>query len=204
MAVKYLKILTRSRLKPGRERAFLIMISQKALAKKIQSIGFSCTLCGSCCRCSEIDTGLVMVSADEVRALMSLTGLSWDEVAFPYPELIDDGRGGRYTLGWCVRYDRGACRFLVKGRCAVYKARPWICRTYPFMLDSDRLLVSECGGLGQVITGSDALRIAQDLIARKKAEDEEAERMQRVLRENPLPAGSSVVIDSEGVKQNCG
>lgn len=43
--------------------------------------------------------------------------------------------------------------------------------------------------------------MANDLILRKKAEEDEAEQIKKVLLHKPLPAGSFVVIDSEGVKE---
>ncbi len=176
------------------------MVSAGVLAEKIRSTGFKCISCGSCCRSDAEDPGHVMVSSDEVRAIMAATGLSWGEIAVPYPEMIEDGHGGRYTLGWCVRRAGDICRFLVQGRCSIYASRPWICRTYPFMLDGEDLIVSACNGLGKRVTSSDALQIAENLLRRKTAEGEEARRVRKVLLKNPLPAGSFVVVDSEGMK----
>jgi len=176
------------------------MISPVILAARIRKIGFSCTSCGSCCRGDETDPGHVMVSCDEVRAIMAATGLSWDGAAQPYPEVLGDRAGGRYTLGWCVRQEGGTCRFLRQGRCGVYAARPWICRTYPFMLDGDDLVVSACEGLGRPVSCEAALQIAHDLVLRRTAEEGEAARVRRVLATTPRPAGSFIVIDSEGMK----
>jgi hypothetical protein len=176
------------------------MISPDVLAARIRKIGFSCTACGTCCRTDATDPGYVMVSCGEVRAIMAATGLPWDRIVEPYPEALDDGDGRRYTLGWCVRRDGTACRFLEAGRCSVYADRPWICRTYPFMLDGDELTVSACEGLGRPVSFAAALQIAHDLILRRAAEEEDAARIKTVLATAPRPAGPFIVIDSEGMK----
>lgn len=176
------------------------MISPDDLAEQIRSTGFSCTGCGNCCRCSDADPGHVMVTCDEIRAIMALTGLSWGAVAAPYPESIPAGNGSRYTLGWCLQRDGDACRFLADGRCSIYASRPWICRTYPFMLDHDRLAVSECNGVGLQIAPGVARQTARDLILRQKAEIEDELQIRHILRKNLIPGGSFVVVDSEGMK----
>lgn len=176
------------------------MISPDDLAHRIRSMGFACTSCGACCRGSGDDSGLVLATPREVRAVMEATGLAWEEVAMPYPEMIDGPSGARYTLGWCILHEGSACRFIRAGKCSVYFSRPWICRTYPFMLDGDDLLVSDCPGIGGDMTEEEADSLARDLIARKEAEEEEAGGVRDVLRTTPLPHGRTAVIDSEGVK----
>jgi len=176
------------------------MISHEILVKKVQVIGFSCNGCGACCQCTEADSGLVMVSCEEVHAIIAATNLSWDEIAMPYPDLILDGSGGGFTLGWCLRQKNGACRFLENGRCTIYQSRPWICRTYPFMLDGDELVVSDCPGLKQPVSDDEARLMAEDLLRRHSVEEREAVLVHQVLARERLPAGSFVVIDSEGMR----
>jgi len=176
------------------------MISPDSLALQVKSAGFSCTRCGCCCQCPDEGSGLVMVFPAEVRAIVSATGLSWEDVAEPYPETILDASGGRYTLGWCLKRTGGACWFLDGNRCTINKHRPWICRTYPFMLDVDKLVISECDGLKQPIGEEGALRIATNLIRRREAEEEEAARIRAVLAGMSIPSGSFAVIDSDGIK----
>ncbi len=176
------------------------MNNTSELAERIRSAGFACTSCGACCQCSGGDDWVVHLTPPEIRSIMALTGLGWDEVAVPYPETLEGGPGTRYTLGWSLKMTNGRCRFLVNGRCAVYDARPWICRTYPFMLDAERLVISECGGTGSPLPESAALQIARDLIARQSAEEEEGRRIRKILQEEPIPKGRFCVIDSEGVK----
>ena len=175
-------------------------MTHHTLALQISSIGFSCTGCGNCCRRSESDSGLVMVTCREIRGIMDATGLSWNEIAMPYPEIVENGNGDRFAIGWCLRHNGDACRFLSAGRCAIYGSRPWICRTYPFMLDGDSLVVSECEGTGRTISAEDARTIAADLISRRIAEEEEALRVRDVLEKNTVTFGSRTVVDSEGVK----
>ncbi len=176
------------------------MISPDLLAKRIRSTGFSCTRCAGCCRCTDTDSGLVLVFPGEVRAIIDKTGLSWEEIAEPYPEKVRDMNGGSFALCWCLKRTGDACRFLYGGKCTIYESRPWICHTYPFMLDGDELKVSECDGLGQPVSEAEAHRIAGDLIRRRQAEDEEASLIRAVLAKKRVPAGSFAVVDSDGVE----
>jgi len=170
------------------------------LAGKIRSIGFRCTQCGTCCRCGETDSNLVMVFPDEIRSIISAYGRPWDSVAQPYPETIDHQNGARYTLGWCLCRENDHCHFLKENLCAIYGQRPWICRTYPFFLDGNDLGISQCGGLGQVISEQDATMIAFNLLQRRRVEDEEEQKVRQVLQHIQIPIGAGVVIDSEGVR----
>jgi len=176
------------------------MTSPDSLAGQVRSIGFVCTGCGRCCGQTEEDSGLVMVSCAEIRAIMAATGLPWEEIAEPYPATVDDGKGSVFALGWCLRQEKDACRFFSGGRCRIYTSRPWICRTYPFMLDGDTLVVSACEGRGSPIDERAAQGIASDLLCRRSAEEQEAYGVQAVLLRNRVPAGPGIVVDSEGVK----
>ncbi|KQC03351.1 MAG: hypothetical protein APR53_01230 [Methanoculleus sp. SDB] len=170
------------------------------LADDIVRIGFRCIGCGTCCRREEPDSNLVMAGAPEIRRILQATGSSWDDVALPYPEYIDGPERSRITFGWCLRQTGDTCAFLRNGRCRIYGVRPWICRTFPFMLGDDGLLVSECPGIGGVIGAEAAFALACDLIARKHAEDEEHQQVALRYGRAEVPPGMSVVIDSEGVK----
>lgn len=176
------------------------MISQKALADKIKSIGFGCFRCGACCRCVSHESNLVMVSPDEVRAVISASGLAWDTIAEPYPEVIVGNLSARYTLGWCLRRENDRCQFLMEKQCTIYPNRPWICRTYPFVLDGDDLAVSACEGLGQAISDQEACNLAYNLLQRRRAEEEEERQVQKVLQHASIPTGKLVVIDTDGVR----
>jgi Fe-S-cluster containining protein len=126
--------------------------------------------------------------------------MAGDNVVEPYPEIINNPGGSRYTLGWSLRREDGNCRFLVKGLCSIYANRPWICRTYPFMLDGDNLVVSECESLGWVISEQEANLIARTLLECRCAEEEEERRVQKVLQKSKIPPCAFVVIDSEGMR----
>ncbi len=170
------------------------------LAERITSIGFRCTGCSECCRRVADDSNLVIVSPPEIRAIMAATGMTWDETAEPYPEFIDGGDGARYTFAWCIRRRGNTCIFLVDGRCTIYAHRPWICRTYPFMLDGDALLVSECRGLGAPIPEEEARDMARALAERSRAEAVEEAGIRRRFAEAAVPKGRRAVFDSEGMK----
>lgn len=176
------------------------MLGVDDVANRVGSFGFHCRECGACCRRVAEDSNLVLVNPAEVRAIMAATGMAWDEVAEPYPDFIDTGNGGEYTLAWCIRRTADACIFLQDGRCSVYAHRPWICRTYPFMLVDNDLLVSECPGLGTPLSPGDAHDVATDLCRRQAAEAAEEAGIRATYRRTTLPPGKRAVIDSEGVK----
>ncbi len=176
------------------------MTSLQEIAGAIRRIGFTCRGCGTCCGPSGDDTGRVLVSPPEIRALLAASGDEWDDAVEPYPEWIDGPEESRYTLAWCLKQGENGCRFQAGGRCRIYSARPWICRTYPFMLDGNRLLVSDCPGLGGPIAEEDAYTLALMLMDRQIAEFSEGERLKPHIAHACIPSGTQVVIDSEGVK----
>jgi Fe-S-cluster containining protein len=89
-----------------------------------------------------------MVGREEISTIMKSTGLSFEEIVVPYPDRIVEG-GRTYTFGWVLRRNGDRCQFLKESGCAIYESRPWICRTYPFMLDEDGLSIHPCEGGGR-------------------------------------------------------
>jgi Fe-S-cluster containining protein len=170
------------------------------LAEGIRGIGFSCRRCGACCRPGPDDSGLVFLSHDEVDALVACGAGSWDEVAGPYPEFLSCGKGSAVTFGWCLRHEKGRCRFLSEQGCTVYPARPWICRTYPFALAGGKLAVSDCPGLGLPISREEAFLLAGDLLERAGFEAEDEERVREVFASTRLPEGKRCVMDGSGLR----
>jgi len=162
------------------------------LARAVHQIGFSCRECGSCCTGEE---HRVLLTPPEVRAIRAGAG---DDPTVPYPEFIDGPEGSRFTLGRCLEAVDGRCPFLEETRCRIYAARPWICRTYPFWLDGDRLRVDECPGVGRPMSEAEALTLARALIDRRAAEEAEEEGVRRQMARARIPAGAQVWIDSEG------
>ncbi|MDD1656459.1 MAG: YkgJ family cysteine cluster protein [Methanomicrobiales archaeon] len=167
------------------------------LSREILRIGFRCRRCGTCCRGKD---HLVLVMPDEVRAVLAQAGGTWQESVEPYPEFLEGRNGTRYTLGWCLRRNSGACHLLSGDRCTVYGSRPRICRTYPFVLTDSRLEVSPCPGIGAPMTGEEALVIASALKERATAEDAEEVQVARVLSACEMPAGCRCVVDTEGIR----
>jgi Fe-S-cluster containining protein len=171
-----------------------------SLAAEIAEIGFSCRRCGACCRPGDGDTGLVFASHGEVEALVASGAGAWGEVAAPYPDFVPCGNGSEITFGWCLRHEKGRCRFLGKSGCTRYDSRPWICRTYPFALADGELIVSDCPGLGAVIPREDALLLAEALLERARAEAEDEERVERAFASAVIPSGKRCVVDGAGLK----
>jgi hypothetical protein len=178
----------------------LILPAAHDLAAEIQRIGFSCRRCGACCRPCHDDPGLVFASHNEVEALVASGAGSWDEVAVPFPEFIPLGNGSSVTFGWCLRQEKGRCRFLSGWGCSVYPARPWICRTYPFILENRGLTVSDCPGLGEHISPEEAMALAEDLLERARFEAGDEEGIKRILASARIPEGKRCVVDASGMR----
>lgn len=171
-----------------------------ALAGELAAIGFSCIRCGACCRRDVADDGTVMIGAEEARTLVAASGRSWDEIAAPYPAWARSPDGVWVTVNWRIRHESGRCIFLGPEGCTVYAARPWICRTYPFMLDDGGLVVSDCPGLGGPLSREEALELAGALTERRRAEDREAVVVVGLMEQCRCAGAERIVIDTEGVK----
>ncbi|MDE4908874.1 YkgJ family cysteine cluster protein [Methanogenium marinum] len=178
------------------------MKNARHLADEIRPTGFTCLMCGGCCSRGEDDGNLVLVSAPEIRAIMDFTGLAWDDIAEPYPDMMPAEGGGEFTLAWCLRRTETACIFLNENnRCTIYPARPLICRTYPFAWEEGKLSVYACPGIGQNTLCNEADTIAEECIRREGAEAEDAERTGEIFMTMDLKPGEYAVVDSEGVKR---
>lgn len=165
---------------------------------EVRGAGFSCLFCGACCSGPDNE---VMVSPPEIEVLAAATGLSRDEIAEPYPEWIRQD-GFTFTFGWVLR--RGAdgnCIFLERNRCRVYGNRPHICRTYPFMLDGERFVVSECPGCAAGCETAGAEEITGDILRRREAEDAELENTGIQYQKHSIITGSTIVFDSSGAHE---
>lgn len=172
------------------------MNEEELLAARVRSAGFYCRSCSACCSGPENE---VMVSPSEIQALSAASGIPAEEISEPYPEWIDDPAGGRCTFGWVIRRgEDGNCIFLEDGRCRVYASRPHLCRTYPFMLNGDRLIISECPGRCACEETADADGIVHDLILRRDAEDAEYLQTEQQYQKHSIKAGSTIVFDSTG------
>ena len=167
---------------------------------ELTDTGFTCTTCAACCTGPD---ALVIVSPSEIRELIQATNLLWDEIVIPYPEYIIE-RKIRLTFGWALRHKKDQCIFLEQNRCTVYHARPWICKTYPFMLNQEHITPSTCPGLGRKPDSYLINQLARDLISRQYAEEQEeaeiAHWYQIFCSTPPDTKASLIVIDSEGIK----
>jgi len=165
------------------------------LENRLRNARFVCTRCGACCSGPDNE---VIVTPDEIDRLISISGKTFDEVAEPYPEWFEE-HGERFTFSWILKRGQdGNCIFLRDRKCTVYAVRPDICRTYPFMLDRDELVVSACPGLGTNETESPE-QLAQDLITRQNHDDAEFSATKREYQKHSMVSGETVVIDSRGV-----
>lgn len=171
---------------------------KKDFESLVAAAGFKCRLCGECCSGPANE---VLVSPSEIERLMKVTGFSREKIAEPYPEWITFPDGRSYTFGWVLKRDEDTnCIFLKEKKCQVYEDRPHLCRTYPFMLDGEELITSECPGLSSEETTPFAKQIVLDLIQRRAAEDEEFLKTEKQYQKH-CNAKGSIVFDSEGVHQ---
>lgn len=167
----------------------------------IQQTGFLCQHCGTCCKETEPGSNIVMVSPAEVRKIMEKINFAFEEIVEPYPDTICE-EGREYTFDWAIRRIGDRCIFWDNNRCIIYDVRPWICRTYPFMINNGSLITFPCNGIG-TSTGEEPRvinQMIQDLIDRQRAETAEEERISEVLTRVKIPDGKLVVIDGEGMR----
>ncbi|HQF16102.1 MAG: Flagellin N-methylase [Methanosaeta sp. PtaB.Bin039] len=176
-----------------------LALDVSSVARQIQAIGFHCMRCCECCQGPDAS---VLAFPREVRALSSLTGLSWAEVAEPPQRGEFDRQGNFHTLEWRLVKSGPDCRFYSDGCCSVYPCRPLLCRTYPFYLANGELQVSECRGLGQSMEPEAAADLAAMLKERYLIELEEGRellsRFRDFSRGRPSVDGCCIVHDSEG------
>lgn len=168
-----------------------------SLTESLRKAKFRCEECGLCCSGCDNE---VIVSPDEVDALSKASGLSFEEIAEPYPEWFEE-KGERFTLAWVLRRGMGGnCIFLENNRCRYYASRPHLCRTYPFMLNNDELIISECPALGMhEMSDAEAEELADALVKRQEADDCEVAATKREYQKHSIVSGETVIIDSRGV-----
>ncbi|HJJ29255.1 MAG TPA: YkgJ family cysteine cluster protein [Methanocorpusculum sp.] len=168
------------------------------LEDDLKKSGFRCRMCAKCCSGPDNE---VMVSPDEIDVLCRASGLAFSEIAGPYPEWLPK-KGGRFTLGWVLRRGKdGNCMFLENGRCRYYQVRPHICRTYPFMLNEGKLLISECDGICEAnapLSDGEAKELARALRDREAAEAAEAQATAVQYQKNSNITGTTIIYDSRG------
>jgi len=176
------------------------MSELERLVECIHTIGFQCTRCGQCCQSVAHDPHLVMVSPREIRSMMRGSGKEWDELVEPFPVFIDSSHESSYTFEWCMRRTGGHCSFVDRHQCLIYPVRPWICRTYPFMLNGSQLEISECLGLGKPMHPKAAFTLAVHLIQRRSEERIEEVLVKQNFDKMELLPRTRYVIDGEGAK----
>ncbi|NLJ47332.1 MAG: YkgJ family cysteine cluster protein [Treponema sp.] len=114
----------------------------------VGGLPFECSRCSACCR---HEPGLVLLSREDLRRLLSHLGLDFKTFYAKYCRLTPYGGGIAISLRETKEYD---CIFWKDG-CSVYHARPVQCRTYPFwpgVVDSRTDWVREgrrCPGIGR-------------------------------------------------------
>ncbi len=127
-----------------------------------------------------------------------MAGPNREEIAVPAPSEDRDTSGNIHTFEWILKKN-GDCTFLDKGLCKIYECRPYICSTYPFYLLEGQLMVSECEGIGNVISDEDAMKLAALLKERYIADIRESIVLLEKFRGfKPGGRGNLCVHDSKG------
>jgi len=107
---------------------------------------FECQGEGNCCK-TRGKYGYVYLSFNDRRRLALYFNMSLSEFTSRYTKKED----GLYEL----KYTGQDCPFFENNRCAVYHARPWQCRTWPFWTENMNETVWEgevapyCPGVGK-------------------------------------------------------
>jgi Fe-S-cluster containining protein len=110
---------------------------------------FKCTGCGECCRWS----GSVLLTDDDISGLSVHLGIPEQVFIERHTRLAPN----RIQLAFLDQAD-GSCSFLEGDRCAIYKARPEQCRSFPFAWR-----VSEgCPALDELTTRQKNIEQARD------------------------------------------
>ncbi|MBN2488150.1 MAG: YkgJ family cysteine cluster protein [Methanosarcinaceae archaeon] len=193
------------------------------VASKIREIGFSCQKCGHCCRAAFGDNRVLLTQKDILK-IAEHTGLSKSGIVTPMlpddpgpfsfssetpdiPGIDLDTEGNIHTFGWMLRRkSNGDCSFIgdekeCQNRCKIYDARPMLCSTYPFYMESMELQVSECEGLGHKISGSESLKLAQDVVRRYIAETRDTISLYRKFRDFNADDGGGLDIAARRAKE---
>ncbi len=174
-----------------------ILIDENKLADEIKAIGFKCSRCSQCCR-REYGDNTVAVFPAEIRKICEMHGFKPEEIILPAPSHDRDSEGNIHTFEWILR-KKEDCIFLDDGLCKIYECRPYICKTYPFYLMDGKLMVSECGGIGDLISIEDSTVIALLLKERYVAEIKESIALIRKFKGfKPGRKGNVCVHDGEG------
>jgi uncharacterized protein len=111
-----------------------------------QGLRFECQGEGKCC-VTRGKYGYVYLSFNDRRRMAVHLGLSL--AAFTAKYVIKED--GLYQL----KYQDKDCPFLKERRCAVYEARPWQCRTWPFWPENmntkvwEKEVAAYCPGVGK-------------------------------------------------------
>ncbi|WP_406660427.1 YkgJ family cysteine cluster protein [Methanolobus sp. ZRKC3] len=172
-------------------------IDVKEIAAAIRDYGFTCLICGRCCR-REYGDNTVIVSPEEIEKIQHSTSLDRDHIAVPLIEEREDGKfdeaylkdisdsidskGSVHTFGWKLcQKDSGDCSFIQKrgegNRCTIYSSRPMLCSTYPFYMEDMEMKASHCEGLGREISHEQSRELAENVLIRYLAEIEDTIRL---------------------------
>lgn len=91
-------------------------------------LNFECQRCSYCCR---HEPGYVFLSENDLQAMLAVTGLEREAFIEKYCSWVDIGFFKRLSL---IEKENNDCIFWSEKGCAVYKARPLQCRSYPFWM----------------------------------------------------------------------
>ena len=129
-------------------------------------IRWTCIRCGNSCRALPPRRRNILLTDGDIKRIVSANGRESEDFSVP--------SRARAPYRRRMRKLRGRCIFLEGSRCSIYKARPLICRFYPFSLDVSEEreleigLDPSCQGVGKgKVRGERFFRDLADLARRE-------------------------------------
>jgi len=114
-----------------------VELGAKPISKE-ETFHFNCTLCGNCCRyrMNDVKDTNIFLSGPDVRRIAKFLDMDIENVINKYLTITLNENLGLYVCQLKIRTD-GCCRFLKKGQCSIYEARPRTCAMYPLGREID-------------------------------------------------------------------
>ncbi|WP_462272005.1 YkgJ family cysteine cluster protein [Methanohalophilus sp.] len=175
-----------------------ISISLHDLVVEIVRTGFRCSGCGRCCKFYTGDNSVLLTYFDIGNLKKSANINAIEPTVAEEDMFLADTEGNVHTFGWRLkRKTNGECVFLGETGCTIYPFRPLLCRTYPFYIADGKLEISECCGMGRILSLYHARRLANELLQRYIIELRDTQMTYRHFKEGQLFLVSQPASDYE-------
>jgi hypothetical protein len=95
-----------------------------------KNVRFTCERCALCCGDTEYKIRNILLMEPEAQHIS-------DETSTPICEFAERLRGSEPYVYRVKKTQEGKCTFLRSNTCSIYRARPLVCRFYPFELKAE-------------------------------------------------------------------